>query len=92
MIQRVFLVLPLLACNEGDPPSSNAGIDASPIEGVCMPGDGDDPYADCVESFVPGERRQPREGNPVDDAAGPWSAPAVFTGPPFRGPSGPRRG
>lgn len=55
MTRTSLFVSSLLACSEGDPSSSNAGIDASPIEGVCMPGDADDPYADCIESFVPGD-------------------------------------
>ena len=54
MIRPTVLAMCVTACG-GDEVPSTAGIDASPIEGVCGEGGGVDPYADCVESFAPAD-------------------------------------
>ncbi|MEM6292685.1 MAG: cell surface protein [Myxococcota bacterium] len=54
------------------------GIDASEVEGVCTPGDGDGPFADCIESFEPGP----------DAAFGHEGLPDIVLGPPVPDPGG----
>ncbi len=77
-MRRLVLALGLAACGEDDDALSTAGLDMSPVEGVCAQGDGDDPYADCVESFVPAE----------GVAFGHDAMPDIVLGPPHGGPAG----
>jgi hypothetical protein len=65
------------ACSDGDG-ASPIGVDHSPIERVCDEGDGDDPYADCIESFLPAD----------DVTFGHDALPDVVLGPPQGGPAG----
>ena len=77
MIRPTVLAMCLTACG-GDEVPSTAGIDESAIEGVCGEGDGDDPYADCVESFVPAD----------GVVFGHDAMPEVVLGPPHGGEAG----
>jgi hypothetical protein len=80
MIRRTVLTtisLAAVACSE-DPDLDMVGIDDSLIEGVCEAGDADDPYADCVESFLPGEGA----------TFGHDAMPGIVLGPPHGGVAG----
>ncbi len=72
----IVLALSVAACEEEA--ASTAGIDVTPVEGICAEGDGDDPYADCVESFVPAE----------GVGFGHDAMPDVVLGPPHGAPTG----
>lgn len=57
---RRLLLFPLLVAACDDPTSDpvvsaeTEGVVVTPIDGQCPEGDGDDPWADCIESFEPG--------------------------------------
>lgn len=80
-IMLLFGCVSLAGCDgddEGGWDEPDDGLDRSPVENVCAPGEGhSDPFVDCIESFLP-----------VEASYGQESLPGVVLGAPVGGGEG----